>query len=77
MNRIFAIVLALSLMLSLLSLGVSANEDLVIDISQIEGKAGFNNNSPLGLWPAAGYDGTHVIAMYNFLGLMQVSEKLI
>jgi hypothetical protein len=74
MNRIFAIVLALSLMLSLLSLGVSANEDLVIDISQIEGKAGFNNNSPLGLWPAAGYDETHVIAMCNFGAYASLGE---
>jgi len=74
MRRIFAFVLAFMLMLCLFSFGVSANEDLVIDISKVEGKAGFNQNSPLGLWPAAGYDDKHVIAMCNFGSYASLGE---
>ena len=39
-----------------------------------EGKAGFNQNSPLGLWPAAGYDDKHVIAMCNFGSYASLGE---
>lgn len=66
MKKLLAIVFALTLILSVFNFSVSANEDLVIDMSAVVGKAGFNENSPCGLWPAAGYTDKHVVAFCNY-----------
>ena len=74
MKKLLALTLVLSLMLTVFAFDVSASDDLVIDMSKVEGKAGFNENSPCGLWPAAGYTDQHVISFCNYGSYASLGE---
>lgn len=66
MKKLLALVVTIVLLVSTATIGVFAADNLTIDLSKAVAKAGFTDNSPAGLWPAAGYTDKYVLGFCNY-----------